>query len=62
MIKFLLFVGLVNASPAGIVDQTDAGIVTVELTSGEIVTCDASEFKTAPAEGQALATVPASCE
>ena len=59
MIKFLIFAGIMNA--AGIVDQTDAGIVTVELTSGEIVTCDAAEFKTAPAEGQALATLPASC-
>jgi|TARA_R110000824_G_scaffold6506_10_gene30089 hypothetical protein len=59
MINFLIFAGFMSA--AGIVDQSDAGIVTVELTSGEIVTCDAAEFKTAPVEGQALSTVPTSC-
>lgn len=62
MIKFLIFVGLVNAAPAGVVDQVDGQIVTVELSSGEIVHCDAGGFDAQPIEGATLSTLPTSCK
>ena len=62
MIKLLIFVGLVSASPVAVVDQVDGQIVTVELSSGEIIHCDAGDFASQPVEGETLSTLPTSCK
>ena len=62
MIKLLIFVGLVSANPVAVVDQVDGQIVTVELSSGEIVHCDAGDFASQPVEGETLSPLPTSCK